>query len=94
MLGVDQHASALELKAAYRRLALANHPDKHVGAEPEAAAAAAARFTAVTEAFEILGDHSTRRQYDKARDDRAAADDAGLPDVERDTRPARWIVST
>ena len=88
VLGVDQHASALELKAAYRRLALANHPDKHVGAEPEAAAAAAARFTAVTEAFEILGDHSTRRQYDKARDDRAAADDAGLPDVERDTRPA------
>ena len=80
--------SDAELKAAYRRLALANHPDKHVGAESEAAAAAAARFTAVTEAFEILGDHSTRRQYDKARDDRAAADDAGLPDVERDTRPA------
>ncbi|MER7363310.1 J domain-containing protein, partial [Nonomuraea wenchangensis] len=58
-LGVDQRATALDIKRAYRRLARQLHPDLHPGD-----AAAAERFKAVTEAWDVLSDPRRREVYD------------------------------
>lgn len=57
-LGVSTKATAAEIKRAYRRLARACHPD--VNSDP----AAARKFAAVQEAFEVLSDPARRRAYD------------------------------
>ena len=60
-LGVKPDASAADIKAAYRKLARKYHPDvsKELDAE--------ARFKAVNEANEVLGDAKKRAQYDQLR---------------------------
>ncbi|MEV6154949.1 DnaJ domain-containing protein [Nonomuraea sp. NPDC052129] len=58
-LGVDQRATALDIKKAYRRLARQLHPDLHPGD-----AAAAERFKKVTEAYDVLSDPRRRATYD------------------------------
>lgn len=60
ILGVSKTASADEIKKAYKKLALANHPDRNPG-DPEAIA----RFKEAAEAFEILGDRGKRERYDR-----------------------------
>ena len=53
VLGIDRKASAGEIKAAFRQLALMYHPDKN--------AAGGAAFVKVTEAFEALSDPQKRK---------------------------------
>lgn len=60
-LGVKPEASAADIKSAYRKLARKYHPD--VSKEPDAEA----RFKAVNEANEVLGDAKKRAQYDQLR---------------------------
>ena len=60
VLGVSRSASESEVKAAYRRLALKNHPDKNPGDRD-----AEARFKEAAEAYEVLGDSDKRQQYDQ-----------------------------
>lgn len=55
-LGVDKKASEDEIKRAYRKLALKNHPDK--GGD-------SAEFQKVNEAYQILSDPQKRTQYDQ-----------------------------
>ncbi len=62
VLGVKKDASADEIKKAYRTLARAHHPDKN----PDNAAAES-RFKEVSEAYDVLSDPKTRREYDEAR---------------------------
>ena len=59
-LGVSRNAPPDEVKAAFRKLARKHHPDVNPG-DP----AAEERFKTVNEAYEVLGNPDTRRQYDE-----------------------------
>jgi molecular chaperone DnaJ len=61
LLGVPRAADLDEIRRAYRRLSRKYHPDINPGDR-----AAAERFRAVVEAFEVLTDADRRRQYDAA----------------------------
>lgn len=62
ILGVHQDASAAEIKKAYRKLALQNHPDKQ-RSEAERANSSGI-FSKIAAAYEILSDDEERKQYD------------------------------
>jgi DnaJ-class molecular chaperone len=62
VLGVARDADAATIKKAYRKLAVAWHPDKH-GAEKREEAEA--RFKQINEAYEVLSDPDKRSRYDR-----------------------------
>lgn len=62
VLGVGERATAAEIKKAYRKKALATHPDKNPG-NP----GAENQFKEVGEAYATLGDDAARRDYDSDR---------------------------
>ncbi|EDV25550.1 DnaJ-like protein subfamily B member 12 [Trichoplax sp. H2] len=59
ILGVEKDATKVDLKKAYRKLALQLHPDKNV------APGASEAFKAVSNAFGVLNDDQKRRRYDQ-----------------------------
>jgi len=59
ILGVDKSASADTIKAAFRKLAKAHHPDANQGDK-----AAEQRFMEISEAYEVLGNEENRKKYD------------------------------
>jgi molecular chaperone DnaJ len=61
-LGVSKDATAAEIKKAYRRLAREHHPD----ARPDDSRAEA-RFKDIGEAYAVVGDPETRKEYDELR---------------------------
>lgn len=64
VLGVQRDASAAAIKSAYRKLAKKHHPDSNKN-DPKAAA----RFSEINSANEILGDETKRKQYDRGEID-------------------------
>jgi len=60
VLGVARDASAAEIKKAYRKIALKNHPDRNPGDE-----VAVERFKEASEAFDVLHDDTKRSRYDQ-----------------------------
>ena len=60
VLGVSRDADDKTIKAAYRKLAMANHPDRNPDDE-----AAAERFREASEAYEVLKDGQKRAAYDQ-----------------------------
>jgi len=60
VLGVSKDVSKAELKKAYYMLAKKYHPDTNKGDKD-----AAAKFTELSNAYEILSDDAKRAQYDK-----------------------------
>jgi curved DNA-binding protein CbpA len=61
LLGVFRGASGSEITRAWRRRAAAEHPDRR----PQDAAAPA-RFRALLEAYQVLGDPARRAAYDRS----------------------------
>ena len=61
ILGVDQDASAQDIKKAFRRLALLYHPDRNPGNVKEAEG----KFKEMNEAYEVLGNEQKKWQYDR-----------------------------
>ncbi|KAF2229760.1 DnaJ-domain-containing protein [Viridothelium virens] len=59
-LEVQPTASELDIKKAYRKLAIKLHPDKNPGD-----ATAHEKFQAIGEAYQVLSDKQLRAQYDK-----------------------------
>src|SRR5437667_12801887 len=64
VLGVPRGASAAAIKSAYRKLAKKHHPDSNKN-DPRAAA----RFSEINSANEILGDEDKRKQFDRGEID-------------------------
>ncbi|KAL5999244.1 DNAj domain protein [Asimina triloba] len=60
ILGVSKTASQEDLKKAYRRAAIKNHPDK--GGDPE-------KFKELAQAYEVLSDPEKREIYDQYGED-------------------------
>lgn len=69
LLEVKPDASELEIKKAYRKLAITTHPDKNPGDET-----AHERFQAVGEAYQILSNKDLRAAYDKYGKEKARPD--------------------
>ena len=72
VLEVSSHASAAEIKAAYRRLVKQHHPD--AGGDDQ-------RMLALNAAWEVLGDQDRRRNFDRTRISPPAA--SRQPDLRR-----------
>ena len=62
ILGVDQRASAKQIKDAYRKLAFQYHPDRN-----DKNPAAAEKMKSLNEAYAVLSDPDKRRDYDTLR---------------------------
>lgn len=62
VLGVERDADLPAIKAAYRRLAGSHHPDRNPQDH-----AATARFQSLVQAYDVLGDRTSRRSYDAGR---------------------------
>ena len=60
VLGVSKTASEAEVKSAYRKLAKKHHPDQNQD-DPKAKE----RFAEINAAYEIVGDKTKRKQFDR-----------------------------
>lgn len=60
ILGVNRGCDDAGLKAAFRKLAMAHHPDRNGGCED-----AAGRFKEINEAYSVLSDPQKRAAYDR-----------------------------
>jgi DnaJ-class molecular chaperone len=61
VLGIQKNASSEEIKAAYRKLALQWHPDRHVQDKK----IAEEKFKEINQAYQILSDPQKKETYDQ-----------------------------
>ena len=61
ILGVGPEATTEEIKKSFRNLAMKHHPDKNKNSEESRQ-----KFMKIVEAYEVLSDAQTRKNYDSA----------------------------
>jgi len=75
VLGLKKGATAAEIKASYRKMALQFHPDRNKEKDAES------KFKEINEAYQVLSDDKKRQTYDQfghAAFDPAAGGAAGI----------------
>jgi curved DNA-binding protein len=75
ILGVNENASQDEIKKAYKKLAMKNHPDR--GGDTKL-------FQSISQAYDTLGDEQKRQQYNAQRNNpfiHARSGNHGFPDM-------------
>lgn len=74
LLGVAPDATSAEIKKAYRKQSLANHPDKNPDIDHQVASE---KFAEINQAYETLSDPDARASYDRYGDDGPGLGGAG-----------------
>jgi len=75
ILGINENASQDEIKKAYKKLAMKNHPDR--GGDTK-------KFQEISQAYDTLGDEQKRQQYNAQRNNpfiHARSGNHGFPDM-------------
>jgi curved DNA-binding protein len=75
ILGINENASQDEIKKAYKKLAMKNHPDR--GGDTK-------KFQEISQAYDTLGDEQKRQQYDAQKNNpfiHARSGNHGFPDI-------------
>lgn len=73
LLGVSKNATAHEIKAAYRKLALKWHPDRNKASDAEK------KFKEINQAYEVLSDAKKKEVYDQVGHEGYTARGTGGP---------------
>jgi curved DNA-binding protein CbpA len=84
LLGILRNASADDVKRAYRREIAKYHPDRFTNGTPEQQEYAVLRSQRINEAYQVLGNFSTRSRYSLKREARTAPTPAPAPPQQRD----------
>ncbi|CAF0947323.1 unnamed protein product [Rotaria sordida] len=58
-LNINRHATSIDIRKAYKRLALIWHPDRNKDKDAEE------KFKKIQQAYEVLSDENRRREYDQ-----------------------------
>jgi curved DNA-binding protein CbpA len=66
ILGVDKNANDREIQKAFHKLSLKYHPDKNKAKNAEA------KFSEISNAYEVLSDSEKRKQYDLTGDEKGS----------------------
>ncbi|KAI9490888.1 X-domain of DnaJ-containing-domain-containing protein [Zychaea mexicana] len=74
LLGVPVNATSLQVKKAFRKLAIVYHPDKNKSEEAEE------KFKEISEAYQVLMDPQLRAHYNKYGKDKDLAPEGGFVD--------------
>jgi len=69
VMGVEPGAPQAEVRAAYLRLARSLHPDRHESGTPTERGLAERRMREVNEAWSVLGNSTSRAEYDRGLQD-------------------------
>jgi len=75
ILGVNENASQDEIKKAYKKLAMKNHPDRGGNTQ---------KFQEISQAYDTLGDEQKRQQYNAQKNNpfiHARSGNHGFPDI-------------
>ncbi|KAI7856627.1 X-domain of DnaJ-containing-domain-containing protein [Circinella umbellata] len=74
LLGVPSNATSLQVKKAFRKLAIVYHPDKNKSEDAEE------KFKEISEAYQVLMDPQLRSHYNKYGKDKELAPEGGFMD--------------